>query len=530
MLFLGMVCLTVALASSNGQNQQQPLCGWSEVPGHPGLVTCLTQSTNNPVILMVRPRSIAAQEIRVMPAGKAKIQDMVAIRHPASGAEHRTTLILLCEDGSLRIYMANSEATNFWLNATSPLYGGSTQLAFGLIGPPHGSRGSGGHRKRGFPADKGSRGSSCGPAGSSTRGSTPASFPSGQPAPIFGVDFFESCQQSNDVEFGGRDVLEVYNTQQLKHRLNITGMYVANTKASGFTIEVKNPNSSTTVMVGIRIQVGVQAVEKAPSYIELFGRTIQVAPLAKSRWFDIPFTREESLTTDKKCSIFFGPSQDASGVNMVDCIRVFTKTKEIFGWPDDIEEYTSSSTGGSQAGTSNNANVQGAEAVTSDDPAVLAAANAAQHHQFQQQLQPLTQSDRLLAKSLDTIDGALSSLSTLTNKDDELKVKAQKLKALDVATALLAVPSAIPVQQQTKGLLAALHPSSTEYHLHKDKAQLAHAQNFINFWTSLSQTGSEAEVPSRKEDQIDPEAFQRILAVVRTIAVQRPNNLVSSQI
>lgn len=48
----------------------------------------------------------------------------------------------------------------------------------------------------------------------------------------FPVDFFESCQLSNDVEFGGNDVLQVYNTAQLKLRLNTTGMYVASTKVS----------------------------------------------------------------------------------------------------------------------------------------------------------------------------------------------------------------------------------------------------------------------------------------------------------
>lgn len=53
------------------------------------------------------------QEIKVVPA-KAKIMDMVAIRH-ASGSELRTTLILLCEDGSLRIYMANMEQTGMFL-------------------------------------------------------------------------------------------------------------------------------------------------------------------------------------------------------------------------------------------------------------------------------------------------------------------------------------------------------------------------------------------------------------------------------
>lgn len=40
---------------------------------------------------------------------------MVAIRHTASNDQQRTTMILLCEDGSLRIYMANVENTSYWL-------------------------------------------------------------------------------------------------------------------------------------------------------------------------------------------------------------------------------------------------------------------------------------------------------------------------------------------------------------------------------------------------------------------------------
>lgn len=44
----------------------------------------------------------------------------------------------------------------------------------------------------------------------------------------FLVDFFEHCQQSNDIEFGGNDVLQA----QVKHRLNTTGIYIASTKDS----------------------------------------------------------------------------------------------------------------------------------------------------------------------------------------------------------------------------------------------------------------------------------------------------------
>lgn len=66
---------------------------------------------------MVKPDTILVQEIKVSPA-KAKIMDMVAIRHASSNSEHRTTLILLCEDGSLRIYMASMLQTGFWLSST----------------------------------------------------------------------------------------------------------------------------------------------------------------------------------------------------------------------------------------------------------------------------------------------------------------------------------------------------------------------------------------------------------------------------
>ena len=63
---------------------------------------------------MVEPEKNTVQEIKV--GTKAKIMDMVAIRHVASGStEEKTTLILLCEDGSLKIYMASADATGYWL-------------------------------------------------------------------------------------------------------------------------------------------------------------------------------------------------------------------------------------------------------------------------------------------------------------------------------------------------------------------------------------------------------------------------------
>lgn len=70
--------------------QQQALCNWSEIPAHPGLLLAMTLLSNNPVILMFLPDRIYYQEIKLTNnqggPSKAKIQDMVATRHPSSSS------------------------------------------------------------------------------------------------------------------------------------------------------------------------------------------------------------------------------------------------------------------------------------------------------------------------------------------------------------------------------------------------------------------------------------------------------------
>lgn len=72
---------------------------------------------------------------------------------------------------------------------------------------------------------------------------------------------------------------------------------------------------------GIRILVGSQDPQRAPSFVEVFGRIITIS-VNRSRWYDIPFSREESLQADKKLVILFGPSQDPETVTMLDSIKV----------------------------------------------------------------------------------------------------------------------------------------------------------------------------------------------------------------
>lgn len=72
MKFVGISLITLGSGSGvssqkeGGRNKgAQSLCQWQEVPGHPGLITAVLQASNNPVVLMLKPGSIAMQEIKV---------------------------------------------------------------------------------------------------------------------------------------------------------------------------------------------------------------------------------------------------------------------------------------------------------------------------------------------------------------------------------------------------------------------------------------------------------------------------------
>ncbi|CAL1532573.1 unnamed protein product [Lymnaea stagnalis] len=443
----------ISFKCSNGGSKvgSQPLVAWSEVPGHTGLLYCMVQTTNNPIVLMVKPDVILVQEIKVLPS-KAKIQDVVAIRHPASNSDqHRTTMILLCEDGSLRIYMANVEATNFWM---SPSLQPKSPIA--VLKPV---------KKKKIVK--------------SGRTNSSISFP---------VDFFEHCQHSNDVEYGGNDILQVYNTAQVKNRLNTSGLYVASTKPNGFTMEITNTNSST-IPIGIRIFVGSQTIERAPAYVEVFRRQIALQLNARARWFDIPFTREESLTAEKKFDIFFGSSMDPNSITMVDSVKVYVKTKEAFGWPEEPEDFPEPSAPAKVVTNSNS----GPTMEVDSTPAAAV---------------PLTGADRLLSSALEVLDGAFTVTSPPEGEDSARK------ETLNLATSLLTLTSPELVQLHTKSLLASLFQTKTAYHNHKDEALLK------NVMSCLISTAS-TDVPD-----MDVETFQHMLVTARSVSVCRPMNLV----
>ncbi|XP_022919909.2 E3 ubiquitin-protein ligase UBR4 isoform X2 [Onthophagus taurus] len=443
---------TVATSKSNGSKNPtpQPLCQWTEIPNHPGLICCAMQSTNTPVVLMMRPDSIAIHEIKVVPS-KSKIMDMVAIRHNSVN-EQRTTLILMCEDGSLKIYMANMDQTGFWMSPTiQPAIGNSA------VKPK---------KKKVVKTGK-----------------TPSSV-------TFPVDFFEHSQPMNDVEIGGNDLLQVYNVSQLKHRLNTTGLYVVCTKPLGFTVEITNADNNM-VMTGVRVLVGSQDPTRAPSFIEVFGRITTIS-VHRSRWYDVPFSREESLQADKKITITFGPSQDVETVTMIDSIKVYGKTKDMFGWPEENEETVTANNSTPPTTTTNVAN----ETDQTNNTNSL----------------PLTKLERLVTNILEVLDG---TFALFPNEENLMNYKSSCIK---IATDLLTLPTPICIQLYSKSLLASLHQTKQLYHSYKDLALLQHVLQTL---TSMLDTN-----PAKIETDIDAESYFRLILIVRGIAVSRPQNLV----
>lgn len=425
--------------SSTKSNKSQPLCQWSEIPNHPGIILAVCLYSNNPVVFMVKPDSIGFQEIKHANL-KSKIANATAIRHSTSSGEVRTTLILLCEDGSLRIYMASQENTDYWLRQLPT----NRNLVANL--------------------QKTRQKQNILRALVKSKNDKQATFP---------IDFFESCEQMNFIEFGGIDLLSIYNSQQAKNRLSTPGLHIASQKTNGFSIDVINTHENL-VVCGIRVQVGCQELERVPSFIEIFGRKRVISPTC-ARWYDFPLTRGESIMGEKKFTVTFGPSIDPQSITIVDSIKVYGRTKESFSWPDDTEDLFE---------TSNK--------LTSEEDLLS--------HQ--------SASIRLLFIS--AID-ALTNILML-NVDKDLHANTLSQLAPNLSSSLLSVPHSRSVITATKDLLFVLLSDRQSYNQHRDVAALNHIA------TSFK---------SNKNELMDAELFSRLLSIIKTLCYSKISNLTS---
>ena len=469
-------------SNNNSSLSSQPLCQWSEIQGHPGLITAFLQTSNNPVVILVRPNVIQIQEIKI--GTKAKIVDMVAIRHnttATSNSDQRTTLILLCEDGSLKIYMAalGESGTEFWLPSMNHPMSSIAQQK-----PPRKVKKV--QKRTGHDFER--------------QSSQQAGL-----LPTFPIDYFESCSTIADVEFGGIDVLQVYNVQQIKHRLQTTSLYIANTKPTGFELEVSN-HDANQVIVGVRVMLGSQDTSRVPSYIELFGRRLPIgvggmdgrSNLTRGRWFELPLTRDESLAvggasigvsgSDKpKLVITFGPSLDPGSVNIIDSVQVYGKSKEIFGWPEDPDE------GFLGIGSNASATIAGGPA------GHISGYNSNNAQQLYRDKCNFGHIDKIITGALEILDGCFA-IQAAGSSDESLVI--HKEKALELTSQLITIATQTRLELCCKALLTSLFPSPALYYNHKDQTLL----NYVALMFNEFESG---------EKEIDIDTFQKLVLVTR---------------
>lgn len=129
---------------------------------------------------------------------KSRPLDLVARRHIGQNGRLRTSLVILGEDGSLKVF-DSSDSTDFWLSPR--LRPQADSLAAGARST-----------------------SKKGAAGAAARKVSKYYFKGPNGIPVFPTDFFEHCNAMNEVEFGGNDILQIYNVAQLKNRLNTSGI------------------------------------------------------------------------------------------------------------------------------------------------------------------------------------------------------------------------------------------------------------------------------------------------------------------
>ena len=95
---------------------------WSEVPGQLGLVYCVQQNTGNVIVLAIKTDVVYVQEIKSS-SKNIKIQNAVCYYCAPikQKQEEQTTMLMLLDDGSLRICNGNKDIVPF-INRQPPRF------------------------------------------------------------------------------------------------------------------------------------------------------------------------------------------------------------------------------------------------------------------------------------------------------------------------------------------------------------------------------------------------------------------------
>ena len=209
---------------------------FSESGGYPGQIFAWLQGICVPLVIAIDSDGLNFQIVKPS-SPKVKALDMVVTKYSSAEGSH-AILASVNDDGTLKFFSLNSDATSSWLPAADI-------AAVRSFIPKTLSR-------------LGSMVSRAPPESSSSSSSS---------NPVFPVDFFEDCIVLTDVEFGG-DLVDCYPKSKLKSRLDQNTAYIVSEKTGGFTIDITSLDSSQ-VICGFRIGLGAEGVDKIPAYVKV---------------------------------------------------------------------------------------------------------------------------------------------------------------------------------------------------------------------------------------------------------------------
>jgi hypothetical protein len=206
---------------------------WMEIPGHTGLMVCLTAKANFAIALHIKKEEIHVQNLRPSSRSTIKVEGMCVVTQSVGAP----SLLILMDDGSLYRY----EVTLSSIDKSKQTTAGEIPA---LINKK---------KQLGLQQKK-----------------TPD------------LTFFENVECiTPSVTFAG-DALQHYTSDQIKQRLASNEDYiVAPNKQEALKLVVQNPNHHDTVMVGVRVLLGNASLEHIPQQLRIFDNVIQVNDAAR---------------------------------------------------------------------------------------------------------------------------------------------------------------------------------------------------------------------------------------------------------
>lgn len=289
----------------DGKSKPAGLYCWRELVAGSGILTCLSKSKSNaPLVALLSPHQLVAQNMRHNTGANSSVVGVAAYK-PLS--KDKTHCLLLYDDGSLHIYSHTPSGGDGSMNLTAEQ---TKKLGSSILS------------SRAYTGTK----------------------------PEFPLDFFEKTTcLTCDVKFNS-ETTKCGDSESIKQRLTSDDGYLESLTPAGFKVAISNPNPDI-VMVGCRIHVGNTSASNIPSEITIFHRVIKLDEGMRS-WYDIPFTTAESLLADEEFTITVGPTFDGSSIPRIDCIEIYGRAKDEFGWKEkmdaalDMEALGGNATGG----------------------------------------------------------------------------------------------------------------------------------------------------------------------------------------